>query len=193
MNEQERKKLLRDVKRYLQEHYAPTDSFAVPVAAISSLACMVPPSALRGLQSDVPSEAVKSAVRQALKQMATTGFREQLLSLIQKKGLKNAELYRRADITKALFSKIKNSADYHPSKETVIALALGLKLTLDEAKRFLQSAGYALTDSSKTDVIVQLFLKRHIYDVNELNDILYEMNLPPLTKRKETKERKDGW
>lgn len=193
MTHQEYMTLLRDVKRCLQAHYIPSELPSIPFAVPPGIfPCMVPPE-LQNLQGGTPSAAVKDAVREALKQMATSGFRDHLLRLIKKKGLKNAELYQRADITKALFSKIKNSAEYHPSKETVIALALGLKLTLDEAKRFLQSAGYALSDNSKTDIIVKLFLERHIYDVNELNDILYDLDLPPLTKRKETRERKDGW
>lgn len=193
MRNQMHQSLLRDAKRYLQTHYIPSEPPIFPfVGPLFGIPCMAPPN-LHNLQGGTPSAAVKDAVREALKQMATSGFRDHLLLLIQKKGLKNAALYQRADITKALFSKIKNSAEYHPSKETVIALALGLKLTLDETKRFLESAGYALSDSSKTDVIVKLFLERHIYDVNELNDILYDLDLPPLTKRKETRERKDGW
>ena len=125
--------------------------------------------------------------------MLTPGFRELLFDLIRKKGLKNADLYRRATLTKAHFSKIKNDERYHPSKDTVLALALALKLTLDETQEFLKRAGYTLTDSSKTDLIVRFFIERQMYDVDEVNSVLDELGLPPITNKKETKERKDGW
>jgi len=122
-----------------------------------------------------------------MKKLLLPSFRDMLFDLIQKKGLKNAELYQRATLTKAHFSKIKNDEDYHPSKDTVLALALALKLTLDETQEFLRCAGYTLTRSSKTDLIVRFFIERHLYDVDEVNSVLDELGLPTITNKRAAK------
>ena len=88
---------------------------------------------------------------------------------------------------------MKNDADYHPSKETVLALALGLKLTLDETKMLLERSGYTLTNSSHTDLIVEFFIQSHLYDVNEVNEVLDELGLPTITNHRKTKDRTDDW
>ena len=126
-----------------------------------------------------------------IQQMLQPGFRDLLFDFIRKKGIRNADLYHRSDITKAHFSKIKNDEDYHPSKETVLALALGLKLTLDETKMLLERAGYTLTNSSQTDLVIEFFIKQHLYDVDEVNEVLYEIGLPTITNHKRSRER-DG-
>ncbi len=188
MTKQEKDALLRAVRRYVKRNYKPEDS--ISFSAIGIGPAVIAP---RKFDKGTLSEAAKEALQRGIQQMMAPGFRELLLDFIQKKGLRNAELYQRSDITKAHFSKIKNDEDYHPSKDTVLALALGLKLTFDETQELLNRAGYALTKSSKTDLIVTYFIRRQIYNVDEVNEILDEMGLPTITNHRKSHERKEEW
>ena len=191
INDNEKELLLQDLRRYLAAHYTPkkfTRGTPFLGAEISAGTLDV-----RSLRRGGLTSATKNAILQGIRQMLRPGFRALLFELAKKKGVPNVEIYRRSDLTKAHFSKIKNDDDYHPSKETVLALAIGLKLTLDETKRLLERAGYTLTDSSKTDLIVQYFIERQRYDVAEVNEALDAFGLPTITNHRKSRERKDGW
>ena len=101
-------------------------------------------------------------------------FPEALARMINQRGLKNSDVYNRANITRQHFSKILNKKGYQPSKEAVLALAIALQLNLDEAKDFLGKAGFALSRSSVQDVIVQYFIETANYDMFELEAVLYK-------------------
>ena len=189
MNEKENSTLLEDLRVYLATHYRPADS----ERAASALPVLGAAASVHALQHGGLTSATKNALLRGIQQMLRPGFRALLFELARKKGDPNVEIYRRSDLTKAHFSKIKNDDDYHPSKETVLALAIGLKLTLDETKRLLERAGYTLTDSSKTDLIVQYFIERQRYDVDEVNEALDAFGLPTITNHRKSRERKDDW
>ena len=104
------------------------------------------------------------------------GFTETLLSLIKKSGMKNSAVYKKANITKQHFSKIINDPDYKPTKATAIALALALELDLDGTRELIGRAGYALTNSSTFDLIIQYFIEHKQYNVIEINITLYEFD-----------------
>ena len=93
-------------------------------------------------------------------------------------------MYHKAGLTKAHFSKIKNTKDYQPSKATALALALAMKLTADEAEDLLERAGYTFSPSQLRDLVVKFFIEEGIYDVDEVNIQLHERGLPPLTSNK---------
>ena len=114
-----------------------------------------------------------------LKQHEKT-FSEYLLDLLKERDGKDSEVYKRAEVSKQLFSKILNNPDYQPSKSTVIQLALGLELDLVQTQKLLGKAGYALTRSSKTDLVVQYYIERKIYNVTFINEALYNCGLPLL-------------
>ena len=107
-------------------------------------------------------------------------FSDELNDLIAKRGLSTVEVYNRAQINRQLFSKISSRSDYRPKKVTALALAIALELTLEQTKEFIAKAGYALTRSSVTDLVVEFFIDRKIYNVMAINEVLYELDEPVL-------------
>ena len=113
-------------------------------------------------------------------------FAQAVLRLIDEKGMTDPQCYTRANLSRAVFNKLKQGAlnpgntEYRPSKETALALTMGLSLTLEEAKRLLEKAGFVLSHSSRRDLIVEYFLIQENHDIFELNEVLYRFGQTPL-------------
>lgn len=102
-------------------------------------------------------------------------FQARLLRMIDERGLTDVQAYKRAGKDKKLFHKIRSNPQYQPSKHTVFAFALGLQLSLDEAKDLLASAGFAFSPGNRFDLIIKYMLENEIYDLYTVDCILYEL------------------
>lgn len=122
-----------------------------------------------------------NSIDEALENKSET-FSSMLLRLIDEKGLKDSEVYKRANIDRRLFSKIRGDEDYVPSKKTAIAFCLALQLDLDEAKKLLEAAGYALSAASRFDLIIMYLIENREYNVHFANIVLADYGEGILSK-----------
>lgn len=122
----------------------------------------------KGMSLTMP---VNRNIESLINQMEET-FSQRLLRMINERGMTDSEAYTKAYVDRRHFSKIRKDVNYTPNKKTVLAFTIALELSLDEAKDLLGSAGFALSRSSKTDIIVAYFLQNKIYNMFEINDVL---------------------
>ena len=180
-------KLFNGIEKYINDYYKPVPfntlkkiiihCFSSPLDNIIGAAA----KSSRGMLSIISDLVLRRPTGQT--------FSERLISLIKIKGMKPRDVYFKADITKQHFSKIKNNIDYQPAKGTAIAFALALNLNVEETNDLLRRAGYILSHSIKSDLIVEYFIKEKFYDVDEINIQLHAHGFTPLTNNREIKEK----
>ena len=117
-------------------------------------------------------EAVPTSLQQRIDRL-DEGFSVSLLRLIDQKGLTDAQVYKRANLDRKHFSKIRSNPNYTPGKQTVLALAIALRLTREETENLLARAGYALSPSRKADIIIGYFIDRQIFNIDTINSTLF--------------------
>ena len=166
-------KLFRNVASYIDEHYA--DTCRMPLYREMEL-CERSAPLEKSCSMSMPRA---MSLDEKLKQL-DAGFTETLLKLIDKTGKKDSEIYKKANISKQHFSKIRNNPDYRPTKPTAIALAIALELDVKAAEDLIGRAGYALSNSSKFDLIIRYFIEEKKYNIVEINMALYEFDQPLL-------------
>ena len=113
-------------------------------------------------------------------EMKKESFSQTLLNFIDEKNISDVDCYKRANIDRKLFSKIRSDDEYQPKKTTVFALIIGLRLNLEDAETLLDCAGYSLSHSLKQDIIIEFAIKKQIYDMSILNEILFSLGCQTL-------------
>jgi len=170
------KKLLGEVESYIDEYYAKKHEDRQRGRKLLDIEC----EALNAPALDESKAAVPIAGLDDLIDNLDESFSQTLLRLIDAKGKTDVEVYKRANLDRKLFSKIRTGKGYTPSKRTAIALAVALELNLSETEDLLRRAGYTLSHSYKFDVIVEYFIINGKYDIFEINEVLFQYDQPLL-------------
>ena len=176
-------KLFSDIQEFINDEYVDEhdedfyEAFDGIIDEMPMAKCIQAPmcaDAMMPRKRETSSAAGKS-LREYMKQMDRS-FQEMLFDLIDESGMTDVECYKKANVDKRTFSKIKSNKDYKPSKQTVIAFAISLQLDMDTTQELLATAGFTLSRSKVFDKIIRYFIHNGNYDIFEINEALFEFD-----------------
>ena len=176
-------KLFSDIQEFINDEYVDEhdedfyDNYDDSIDEMPMEKCIQAPmcaDAMMPRKRETSSAAGKS-LREYMKQMDRS-FQEMLFDLIDESGMTDVECYKKANVDKRTFSKIKSNKDYKPSKQTVIAFAISLQLDMDTTQELLATAGFTLSRSKVFDKIIRYFIHNGNYDIFEINEALFEFD-----------------
>ena len=174
-------KLFHAVEQYIDDVYVDERYDAPREMQRRALYAETPMDALEGALSYAPSSpAMDMSTLAEMLDQVDESFGKTVLRKIDEKGMTDVECYKRANIDRRLFNKIKNEPNYRPGKQTALAIAIALKLTLSETKELLMKAGFALSHSNKADIVVEYCIQAGLYDIFQINELLFRFDLSPL-------------
>ena len=160
--------LLQEIERYLQENF-------LDIVALSEMGVKFS----YGTQHTGRIGQMREKLEKIFAHFEDS-FSQRLMKLIRKKGKSEVEVYKKAQLDRRLFSKIRTDVRYTPSKRNIMALVISLELNMKEAEDLLRRAGYALSSTRKEDVILRYFIEQGEYDLFLINDVLDYYGLPIL-------------
>ena len=195
------KKLFRDIREYIDDVYAEKHLISrrenareqlwrqdekaalemdiqLGAAIHGNSVCAAPKQSIPA--SEAPPDAMIAPDWDKILKQTDKGFSETLLDLIDERGMTDAECYKKANIDRKLFSKIRSNPAYQPSKPTVLAFAVALELSLAETKGLLSKAGFALTRSNPLDINLEYCITHRFYNIFEINTVLFQYDMPLL-------------
>ena len=176
-------KLFKDVTEYIDDHYVfehsdnPDELDELrPFAASKCMRTMRPMRPMEVDRCRSVDAAVDEDLESRLKGIQSKSFALTLFRFIDERGMSDVECYKKANVDKKTFSKIKCNENYRPSKQTVLAFAIALELSFSETQELLATVGFALSPSSKFDVIIEYFISKGNYNIYEINETLFEFD-----------------
>jgi O-acetyl-ADP-ribose deacetylase (regulator of RNase III) len=188
-------KLFSEIDHYIDSYYEDSDQFRsrnrnslsesifdpgdLPGESLSEVSEQLPEEGIQLSYHKYMSAPSPRSLEDVVNQMEET-FSEMVLRLITEKGKSDVEVYKKANIDRKLFSKIRSNKEYHPKKCTAIAISISLELSLDETKDLLMKAGYTFSMCSKFDIIVRYFIENSNYDMFLINEALFAYEQPLL-------------